>query len=223
MPNWPRQNDPWQKWAVEISPLLLHLLNQAMVGELLPAVSSRGMIQNLNLDSTKLKVQGTWASGRLEEYVVLMCLYMHSCIYKCSQCPWQLLNSKAGCCNKACTWRRHTWTWPWHSTSVLGNDLDETSSGARFSEGKPHGWTNMHGTENNMFSDHPLHPLMWPAFSGLLCKFQRYPIWEKNTSCSWVATRVCDSWTWSCHLWHRRGSQRGGTWAGIRHIEIPTG
>jgi len=67
-----------------------------MVGELLPAVSSRGMIQNLNLDSTKLKVQGTWASGRLEEYVVLMCLYMHSCIYKCSQCPWQLLNSKAG-------------------------------------------------------------------------------------------------------------------------------
>lgn len=42
---------------------------------LLPAVSSRGMIQNLNLDSTKLKVQGTWASGRLEEYVVLMCLY----------------------------------------------------------------------------------------------------------------------------------------------------
>lgn len=89
----------------------------------------------------------------------------------------------------------------------------------------------MHGTENNMFFfSSPFTSLynaaisafggMWPAFSRLLCKFQCYSIWEKNTSRSWVATRVCDSWTWSCHLWHRRGSQRGGTWAGIRHISF---
>ena len=142
---------------------------------------------------------------------------LYSRISRCvsSLCCLHLLNLHL---NYRKPWRTHskdqqnfTFDVDLDSTNVLGNDLDETSSGARFSKGTTtcskwvdqHGW---HGITCYLITLYNAAIGLFLVQCGLhfpdcTASFSAIQKCEgKNTSCSCVATRVCDSWTWSCHL-----------------------